>query len=256
MTRKVALLLVMGVMLSMTACGSNTPESIYESAAKKYKKADGVEQTLKSQLTVEESGSDMDTGLQGTLKIQEPGSSTGTVAFEGNMDVDMATGIPMNVPLSYYYIEGYMYTNMSGTQYKMKMDWEEAQNQMGPGMILMVQLSGSDFQELELTEEDNQTLLTFSVKPEQAEKIVGAGAEWSQYQTIYGEDAQVTFQNASGSFTVRDGYIVQETLKLTGTVQTGGKTLSIIHDITIDVTSYQAADISLPEFGSYQEIAR
>jgi len=256
MKRKMALLLVMGVMLSMTACGSNTPESIYESAAKKYKKADGVEQTLKSQLTVEAGGSTMDASLQGTLKIQGPGSSTGTAAFEGNMDVDMATGIPMNVPLSYYYTDGYMYTNMSGTQYKMKMDWEEAQNQMGPGMILMAQLSGSDFQKLELTEQENQTLLTFTVKPEQAENIVGAGAEWSQYQTIYGEDAQVTFQSAGGSITVRDGYIVQETLKLTGTIQTGGKTLSITHDLTIDVTSYKAAELSLPEFGSYQEITR
>ena len=256
MKRRMALLLVMGIMLSMAACGSNTPEAIYESAAKKYKKADGVEQILKSQLTVVESGNSMDAILQGTLKIQEPGGSTGTAAFEGNLDVDMATGVPMNVPLSYYYTDEYMYTNMSGTQYKIKMDWEEAQNQMGPGMILMAHLSGSDFQEIKMTEQDSQTLLTFTVKPEQAENIVGAGAQWSQYKVIYGEDAKVTFQSAGGSFTIRDGYIVQETLKLTGTVQTGGKTLSIIHDIIIDVDSYKAADISLPELGSYLEIAR
>ena len=254
MKKLTGILMTLILTLSLAACGSNDPASVYASAAKKYHKAEGAAMILTQKMTLNDGTVTLSSGINGSMKVNMAEGEVTKAAMEGSMDIDMGTGTPMTVPISYYFTEGTLYANMAGTQYKAAMNWAAAADQMGPAVLMLMYLEKEDFQEITMKEEEEQKVLSFIISADKIEKITGAVSQWNQYEAIYGGEGNISFQSAKGSIIVKDKYPVSEQLVLTGTVTAGGKTVTVTNEINIQVTTYEDVEVSFPDFSSYQQI--
>ncbi len=239
----------------MAGCQSeSTAVSLYQQAVKNYQKTAGVEMSLSNVLTITQNNSTVESVLTGTLSMENPGSESAVAAFEGSIDVNLSSGVPMTISLSYYYTDGVLYANKAGSQFRENMTWEDAREQIGPGAIPIVDLTEADFSTLTEEEGENQTVLSFTIDPEKVGEIIGALTQWGRYEAIYGESGPVTLQEAKGTLVIEDGYFVSESMTLSGTMELSDATVTMKETISITFDTYGEISLTLPELTSYQEL--
>lgn len=239
--------------LSLTACGEATPADLYEKALKKFYKADAAVVSVHQQLSMGDGSTVMSSTLDGELRVMNPDGKKTKAVMEGNMSIDLGGGSAMNVPLSYYYQDDTMYANMVSTQYCMEMDWEEACKKMGPGVLPLSGLEEEDFSSLQAEENDDVTVLEFSVSGEQVAKITGVLDQWTEFAETSAEAGTISFQNAEGKLTLENGRPVKEVLLIIGMIQNGDQVARVTEQIELSI-NYKDVEVNLPDLSAYQNL--
>lgn len=261
MKKAAAMLIGIVLGISLAGCsGKATAESVYKKAAESWSKKDAVEISLTMNAAVSQEGGSAQNGMTGTVKEtgrSGEGGAERALLFEANMNLDMGTGSPMTVPISYVYTGGKLYVDMAGTRYQQSVTEDQASSQIFNGLNLFSRLEAKDYRNMELKEENGTYTINFGIGAEDVRKISDSIPQIKEYQDTYGEALTMNFVDADGSFLMNEDNVPQKTeLHLKVDLSAEGFIASLTYDIMEEYTNFgDKVVLNLPDLTGYEEIA-
>lgn len=176
------------VMLLCCSCGKATPEERLQAAfdtANSAKKFD-IDYTFGISVTVE--GETMEIPMTIGMQVDNTDEANPVMA----MDMTM-TMLGMQIPMNYYYKDGYAYTSVMGQKVKTAMSYEDMMAENGTGVEDMLALTKEALDKAEITENEDGSLSV---------KMALNGADYKDaLLAIVGEDMFDTFGAEAFAFT-------------------------------------------------------
>ena len=253
-------LALLGVLvLCLTGCGKGetAEEASYEKSIAAYRASERANILIKQNVSMEDGSTVMTSQLLGLLEIKNPGGEN-TEAGMTNSTITMNLGgDDMQISFSNYYKDSMLYTSMRGNQYAEECDWKTAEASLGPAAAPLSGLEAQDFQRLDKTDGENNTIYDFEITGENVGKIPGVQKQWNRFAESCGTDSVLVFQNASGQLTVgnSDSRPEKEILTVTGTIQAGGRTIQVTEQIELSFVYNMPDDPEIPDVSSYRKIS-
>lgn len=255
MRKGLTAILSAAMVLSFAGCsGGDTAEGLYEEAAKTWREADRVAMDLILHATITQNGGSVQNELTATLYHLGRTENSPTLFLEGTMDLDMGTGTPMSVPLTYVYWEGTLYADLSGVRYRQDMTPEQLAAQAYQGLGLFDHLKAEDYRNLTL--EEGSRTVTFGIGAEQVRNVAENLSQIRAYRELYGEWLTVSFSDAEGTFVMNeDGSPRSMTVQIAAELSAEGFSSSVSYQITEEYLGFHdAVEVTLPDLSGYEAL--
>ncbi|WP_434310612.1 hypothetical protein [Hominifimenecus sp. rT4P-3] len=246
--------------LSLAGCSGNaSAESVYKKAAESWSKKDAVEMNLTMNASVSQDGGAAQNGMTGVLKETGRNSEEGkerTILVEASMNLDMGTGSPMTIPISYAYAGGKLYVDMAGSRYQQSVTDAQLSAQVFHGLDLFSKLEAKEYRNMEIAEENGSYRITFGIGAEDVKKIAGSIPQIQEYRDTYGEGLTMNFADAEGTFEINEDHVPQKTtFRLKVDLSAEGLSASLVYDITEEYVNFgDKVTLTLPDFSGYEEV--
>lgn len=243
------------LVLSFAGCaGGDTAEGLYKEAAQIWQEADRVAMDLSLHATISQNGGSVQNNLEATLYHLGRTDSTPTLFLEGTMNLDMGTGTPMSVPLTYVYWEGALYADLSGVRYRQNVTPDQLETQAYQGLGLFDHLKAEDFRNLTL--EEGSRTITFGIGAEQVRSVAENLSQIREYREIYGDGLTVNFSDAEGTFVMNeDGSPQSMTVQIAAELSAEGFSSSATYQITEQYLGFgDAVEVTLPDLSGYEAL--
>ncbi len=251
------LALAAALALALAGCrGEVTAESLYEEAAQTWRKADRVAMDLVVETSISQNGGSVQNNLEGTLYYLGKGGDNPTLYLSGNMNLDLGSGSPMAVPLSYVYWEGCLYADLSGVRYRQNMTTEQMEAQAYQGLGLFDRLEAEDFRNLTLQEGEGSHTISFGIGAENVRTVAESLAQLRSYQEAYGDGLTMNFADAEGTFVLsEDGSPQSMSVEISADLSAEGFAASIRFQITETYRGFnEAVEVTLPDLSGYEDL--
>lgn len=254
-SRLLSLVCAAALVLSLTGCsGGNSPESLYKGAAKAWREADRVALDLTMVSSVSQNGGSVQNNLEGSLYRLGKNGETPTLYLNGKMDLDLGTGSPMSIPLSYVYWEGCLYADLAGVRYRQNRTPEQVEAQAYQGLAIWEQMEAEDFRNLSLQEGSSSQTLTFGIGAEEVRLLAENLPQIRAYQEAYGEGLTMRFTDAEGTLALdEDGNPARLSVQLSAELSAEGFAASVSFQITEEYRAFgEEVDVTLPDLSGYE----
>ncbi len=243
--------------LALAGCrGEVTAESLYEEAAQTWRKADRVAMDLTLETSISQNGGSVQNNLEGTLYHLGKTGENPTLYLDGNMNLDLGSGSPMSVPLSYVYWEGCLYADLAGVRYRQNMTPEQMEAQAYQGLGLFDRLDAEDFRNLTLQDGTDSRTLSFGIGAENVRTVAESLAQIRSYQEAYGEGLTMNFADAEGTFVLSEEGVPQSmSVQISADLSAEGFAASLSFQITETYRGFnEAVEVTLPDLSGYEDL--
>ena len=246
--------LILAVLCS-SACTSNDPAEVYPEVAERYTEAakqNGVKLVYDRTMKLSDGTRTVTYGMNGEAAFRTGEDDALLLSQSGDVKIDLNVGSSFTVPVKSYYCEGKLYSEINESRYVKTMNVIDALTQLGPVCSPLVNLSVSDFKELTLKDnEDDTRTISVMISAEAIKKIVGLQESWRRIADLGEGEGKIEFQDVRGFFVIRDELPVKQSLTIIGSIKTADRSYSITEEMVLAISSEEAVTVNEPAASQY-----
>lgn len=231
----------------------------YLEAAEKNNALDSIDTDVKAIMSVEAEGESMDMNMDVTMKMRGVKSGNLEYVMDGSMDM-----LGMEIPISSFYTDGYLYTDSMGMKIKQKTSVYDAIESANSTME-MADVDLSMITDMQMHMEGEDAVITYSVDREQInamlDKIMGMAA-FTELEDS-GIEMSYDIASADGEIVIdKNGYYTRQHMYMdmgvTITEKESQETMSMAFKMDMDMNINnpgEPVEFTLPSTEGYTDIA-
>ena len=237
--------------------GGSAEEASYEKAIENYRASGRAAVSVAQDIRLSDGSTVMTSKLYGLLQVENPNGEKTSASMQSTGITLNLGGEDMELIMNTYYKDSTLYTSFRGNNYAKECDWKTAEAEIGPFAAPLSGVEAEDFQKMEKTDEENQSVYNFEITGENAGKIPGIREQWNRMAESYGSDSEIAFQSASGQLIVgsNDNLPQEEVLTVTGTIQAGERAIQVTEELKLSFAYGEIVNVEIPDVSSYQKIS-
>lgn len=231
----------------------------YLKAAEKNNDLDSIDTSVKAAMSVEAEGESMDMNMDVTMKMRGVKSGDLEYVMDGSMET-----LGMEIPISVFYTDGYLYTDSMGMKIKQKTSVYDAIESVNSTME-MTDVDLSMITNMQMRSEGEDTVITYSVDRAQINALLDEVIGMTAFTELSDTGIEVSYDitSADGEIVIdKNGYYTRQhvymDMGMTITETESKETMSMAFKMDMDMNINNPGEpvtFTLPSTEGYTDIA-